>query len=101
MILSVSDREIVTLSDGGLLCLEWSEPEEGVKRHENRLVLFLPGLTGGSDANYARMPCHIANQLGYTAAVMNYRGYAVPLKVSKNVHPCGSLSVTVLSKLML
>lgn len=80
-------RETVTLDDGGILCLDWSEPLHQ-KRDSTKILLFMAGLTGGSRENYATLICHKANTLGYIAVVMNNRGCAdAPLTVgAHNIH---------------
>jgi predicted alpha/beta-fold hydrolase len=84
-VLSVPNRETVTLDDGGTVCLDWTTPKNNERSDPPKIVLFLPGLTGGSNENYAKSICHKATELGYTAVVFNNRGCAdAPLTVSSH-----------------
>jgi predicted alpha/beta-fold hydrolase len=78
------ERETVTLDDGGTVCLDWTTPKNNERSDPPKIVLFLPGLTGGSNENYAKSICHKATELGYTAVVFNNRGCAdAPLTTPK------------------
>ncbi|XP_062520349.1 phospholipase ABHD3-like [Corticium candelabrum] len=70
------ERETVKLADGGTLCLDWTKPSKQQTNGSTKIVLFMAGLTGGSKENYTTRICHKANELGYTAVVMNNRGCA-------------------------
>ena len=47
-------REILKLSDGGEVCLDWLDCEKG-KEGSHPTVLFLPGLTGDSQSEYIKV----------------------------------------------
>lgn len=72
-------REMLTLKDGGEIALDWSE--ENCKEG-SPIILILPGLTGGSQAEYIKCLVKSANSFGARAVVMNNRGLGgVDLKV--------------------
>ena len=74
----------MTLDDGGTLCLDWTTANQQ-RSDPLKIILVLPGLTGGSNENYAKSICHKAIGLGYTAVVFNNRGCAdAPLTVSND-----------------
>lgn len=71
-------REILRLSDGGQVALDWRDAEGSVGT-----VLVLPGLTGGAHADYVRCVCAAARALRLTAVVFSNRGLGgVPLTVT-------------------
>ncbi|XP_046959651.1 phospholipase ABHD3 [Vanessa cardui] len=68
-------REILRLSDGGQVALDWAEIEEETEDGSPRpVMLVLPGLTGGSQADYVRCLVAAARQLGAHCVVFNNRG---------------------------
>lgn len=73
-------RELLTLKDGGELALDWSD---GNCKEDSPLILILPGLTGGSEAEYIKCLIKSANNMGARAVVFNNRGLGgVELKVN-------------------
>lgn len=74
-------REILRLSDGGQVALDWTEgPGEGEDRP---VLLVLPGLTGDSRADYVRCLAAAAHAIGARCVVFNNRGLGgLPLTVS-------------------
>lgn len=64
-------RELLTLSDGGVVALDWLD---GNCALEAPCVLILPGLTGESQAEYIKFLVLAANQAGLRAVVFNNRG---------------------------
>ncbi|KPJ14966.1 Abhydrolase domain-containing protein 3 [Papilio machaon] len=66
-------REVLKLSDGGQVALDWLE--EGEAGTECRAVLLvLPGLTGGAQADYVRCLAAAARRLRAALVVFNNRG---------------------------
>lgn len=64
-------RELLTLSDGGVVALDWLD---GNCALDAPVVLILPGLTGESQAEYIKFLVLAANQAGLRAVVFNNRG---------------------------
>lgn len=64
-------RELLTLSDGGVVALDWLD---GSCSLDAPVVLILPGLTGESQAEYIKFLVLAANQAGLRAVVFNNRG---------------------------
>ena len=64
-------RELLTLSDGGVVALDWLD---GSCTQDAPVVLILPGLTGESQAEYIKFLVLAANQAGLRAVVFNNRG---------------------------
>lgn len=78
-------RELLTLDDGGEIALDWREDN---CEDDSPVILILPGLTGGSDAEYISCLMMAANNIGARVCVFNNRGMGgVALKVnqSKNI----------------
>ncbi|XP_052748782.1 phospholipase ABHD3 isoform X2 [Galleria mellonella] len=70
-------REVLQLSDGGQVALDWAEP--GAEDAEDAggaapVLLVLPGLTGGAHADYVRCLAAAAAALGARCVVFNNRG---------------------------
>ncbi|CAG4972486.1 unnamed protein product [Colias eurytheme] len=73
-------REILRLSDGGQVALDWADAPGAAGDKARPLMLVLPGLTGGSHADYVRCLVAAACQLGAHCVVFNNRGLGgVPL----------------------
>ncbi|KAG7389221.1 hypothetical protein PHYPSEUDO_010779 [Phytophthora pseudosyringae] len=86
-------RQLLDMPDGGVVSLDWAllpghsaksgaTPDgrgsswiEGVDP-TRRTVLLLPGLTGGSPANYIRFTVAKLHQVGWQCVVLNARGCA-------------------------
>ncbi|KAL1123579.1 hypothetical protein AAG570_002655 [Ranatra chinensis] len=66
-------REILTLKDGGEVCLDWLDPYDGCPP-ETPTVIILPGLTGASQANYVKGLALSAKRIGVRTVVFNQRG---------------------------
>jgi predicted alpha/beta-fold hydrolase len=64
-------REILKLSDGGEVALDWLE--DGCPASAP-IVVILPGLTGNSQSQYIRCLVLSANQVKLRTVVFNYRG---------------------------
>ncbi|XP_045780702.1 protein ABHD1 isoform X2 [Maniola jurtina] len=64
-------REVLRLSDGGQVALDWAELDA---RRDRPVLLVLPGLTGGAHADYVRCLVAAARELGAHAVVFNNRG---------------------------
>ena len=66
-----SFREILTLSDGGEVALDWTE-------HNccptSPIVIILPGLTGASQAEYIKCLVYAAKNVGIKCVIFNNRG---------------------------
>ncbi|CAG4962565.1 unnamed protein product [Parnassius apollo] len=75
-------REVLRLSDGGQLALDWLVEEEGEEwvegggtaAAERAVLLVLPGLTGGAHADYVRCLAAAARTLRARLVVYNNRG---------------------------
>ncbi|XP_059050779.1 phospholipase ABHD3 [Achroia grisella] len=66
-------REVLRLSDGGQVALDWAEPGPA-GGGAAPVLLVLPGLTGGADADYARCLVAAAAALGARCVVFSNRG---------------------------
>ncbi|KAG7208805.1 hypothetical protein KM043_014998 [Ampulex compressa] len=64
-------REILTLSDGGEVALDWAE--QGCSS-TSPLVIILPGLTGASQAEYIKCLVSAAKKVGIRCVIFNNRG---------------------------
>ncbi|KAJ6222207.1 hypothetical protein RDWZM_000752 [Blomia tropicalis] len=86
-------REYIRTPDGGQISLDWYDPDASnqecrldskqpysnceSKIHSNYdkpIALFLPGITGCSQAEYLKTLVPLAHNLGYRAVAINYRG---------------------------
>lgn len=81
-VVSQLGREILRLSDGGQVALDWAEEApEGAGGAP--VLLVLPGLTGDSRADYVRCLAAAARTIGARCVVFNNRGLGgLPLTVS-------------------
>ena len=85
---STTDREIVTLDDGGRLALDWAaDLPAQCDKDDAPVLLFLSGITGSSSDNYVKYSMLDGMHHGYRPVVMNYRG-------------CGGITLTVSSLLV-
>lgn len=74
-------RERIDLWDGDFLDIDWS------RIGEKRLVLLCHGLEGSSDATYIRGMVEAANNSGWDAVAMNYRGCSGELnRLARSYH---------------
>ncbi|XP_012233803.1 phospholipase ABHD3 [Linepithema humile] len=64
-------REILTLSDGGEVALDWAEKDCSIT---SPIVIILPGLTGGSQAEYIKCLVSAAKKCGIRCMIFNNRG---------------------------
>ncbi|KZC11941.1 PREDICTED: phospholipase ABHD3 isoform X1 [Dufourea novaeangliae] len=64
-------REILTLSDGGEVALDWAEEGSSVT---SPIVIILPGLTGASQAEYIKCLVSAAKKVGIRCMIFNNRG---------------------------
>lgn len=80
-------RELLQTPDGGQISLDWYDPNcklsacsrsghsfGNVGDRHKPIALFMPGLTGSSQAEYIKTLVPIAFQIGYRPVVINYRG---------------------------
>ncbi|CAB3227424.1 unnamed protein product [Arctia plantaginis] len=65
-------REVLRLSDGGQVALDWVE--NGAIGEPTAVLLVLPGLTGSAEADYVRCIAAAATELGALCVVFNNRG---------------------------
>lgn len=72
-------RELLTLNDGGVVALDWSEDN---CYPTSPIVIIVPGLTGSSQADYLRCILTASKNVGIRCVVFNNRGLGgIPLKV--------------------
>ncbi|KAG6957024.1 hypothetical protein JG687_00010242 [Phytophthora cactorum] len=85
-------RQLLDMPDGGVVSLDWALlPGHSLRSKESdgtgsswiegvdptrRTVLLLPGLTGGSPANYIRFTVAKLHEIGWQCVVLNARGCA-------------------------
>lgn len=71
-------RELLSTPDGGTISVDWYDPVQLGSSlplsFSTPIALFIPGLTGTSDAEYLRLLVPIAHSIGYRVVVVNYRG---------------------------
>ncbi|KAK2725669.1 hypothetical protein QYM36_000241, partial [Artemia franciscana] len=85
-------REIFQLSDGGEVCLDWTEPTRFADSAPRPVVIFLPGLTGHSQSDYIKSLVKAALKVNATAVVFNNRGRGgIGIKTPKTY--CGACSL--------
>lgn len=89
-------REILTLSDGGQVALDWLDQD---RTQDSPVVVVLPGLLGDSQSEYVKHLVTSIVRIGAKAVVFNYRGLAgVELKTPRLYCAC---SVDDLSEVLL
>jgi len=79
-------RELLTLSDGGEVALDYLPVDPASAKQTERpvLVLFLPGLTSSSQSSYVRTLVQALHKAGAAVVVFNTRGSGgVPFKSPK------------------
>ncbi|KAG5320446.1 ABHD3 Phospholipase, partial [Pseudoatta argentina] len=64
-------REILALSDGGEVALDWAEKDCSIT---SPIVVILPGLTGGSQAEYVKCLVSASRKNGIRCVIFNNRG---------------------------
>ena len=96
----VYNREILHLTDGGAIALDWdSGRTEGrsvrylldqqfpTRLHPSSsrqpIILLLPGLTGGSNSKYLCQTVELIRARGWQSAVFNFRGIHEPMRTPK------------------
>jgi predicted alpha/beta-fold hydrolase len=82
------NREIIYSKDQENLALDWgvSENKELFGQSEQKpIIVFLPGLTGGSPSNYIKYTAAKFQSEGYRTVVFNPRGIGIP-QISNSVY---------------
>jgi len=75
-------REILELSDGGEIALDWHRNPKSDTKNRN-IVILLPGVNGDSTNFYCKSVRRDCIAVDYEFVVVNWRGMGgVPLKVS-------------------
>ncbi|XP_050424495.1 phospholipase ABHD3-like isoform X2 [Adelges cooleyi] len=78
------DRELLNLTDGGQVALDFLEPNENSKNGDVT-ILVLPGFGHSSRTGYARAASLALQKSGFRVVVFNYRGIGgVKLKTPKS-----------------
>ncbi|XP_026669734.1 phospholipase ABHD3 isoform X2 [Ceratina calcarata] len=81
-------REILALSDGGEVALDWAE--EGCSA-TSPIVIILPGLTGASQAEYIKCLVSSAKKAGIRCVIFNNRGLGgIGLKTPRTYNAANS-----------
>lgn len=65
-------REVINLSDGGRVAIDWVDSE--LLPPETPVILILPGLTGSSRTDYVRGLATTGKKAGFRCVVFNNRG---------------------------
>lgn len=74
------------MSDGGEVALDWAERDCSVT---SPIVIILPGLTGGSQAEYIKCLVSAAKKCGIRCMIFNNRGLGgMKLKVELKAQLC-------------
>jgi abhydrolase domain-containing protein 1/3 len=71
------EREIIKLSDGGQLALDWQIDHEGglpLRDSARPILACIPGLSGGNDNGYLYSMMRKATENGFKCVVVNFRG---------------------------
>ncbi|KAJ1679694.1 hypothetical protein EV182_001526 [Spiromyces aspiralis] len=70
------ERELVSMSDGGTVGIDWTPSFESVPRDDRPIVVVLHGLTGGSHEYYVRAVAKkfISSPFNFRVVVANFRG---------------------------
>ncbi|XP_065843921.1 phospholipase ABHD3-like [Oscarella lobularis] len=68
-------RETLSGADGGLFCIDWIT-EKGTRslRGRDRIVVVIPGVTGGSEEPYAQHIAAAVIEKGYGCVILTQRG---------------------------
>ncbi|CAG9330306.1 unnamed protein product [Blepharisma stoltei] len=79
------DREILTLECGGTISIDWVHSEN--LKPDSKVLIIVPGLTGGSEAYYIQDLVHLAQSKGFRVAVFHGRGISgTPLTTPRANH---------------
>lgn len=79
------EREILELSDGGEIALDWLIQDQKHFDSRRNIVVVVPGINGDSTKPYVTNLHRTCIASGYDLVVVNWRGMGgVPLKVSKS-----------------
>ena len=72
------EREFFQLKDSGLMSIDWKFP----RQKTNKILLIIPGLSGGSHSEYVRTAVNASSREGFDVGVIHGRGIAgTPIKV--------------------
>ena len=72
------EREFILMKDSGLMSIDWKSP----RQQTGKILLIIPGLSGGSHSEYIRTAVIAAEKEGFDVGVIHGRGIAgTPLKV--------------------
>jgi predicted alpha/beta-fold hydrolase len=72
------EREFIQLKDSGLMSIDWKSP----RQKTDKILLIIPGLSGGSHSEYIRTAVLAASDEGFDVGVIHGRGIAgTPIKV--------------------
>ncbi|KAK4262949.1 hypothetical protein QN277_028436 [Acacia crassicarpa] len=67
-------RQCIHTKDGGVVALDWVSGDDRLFPPNSPILILLPGLTGGSEASYARHLLVRARSKGWRVVVFNNRG---------------------------
>ncbi|KAI9092336.1 hypothetical protein K1719_027836 [Acacia pycnantha] len=67
-------RQCIHTKDGGVVALDWVSGDDRLFPPNSPVLILLPGLTGGSEASYARHLLVTARSKGWRVVVFNNRG---------------------------
>ncbi|CAJ0939109.1 unnamed protein product, partial [Mesorhabditis belari] len=94
------EREIVDLSDGGCLAIDWLNPKNN--QQQAPIIIMLPGMTSSThDCAYILYSAKLANRKGYRVVVVNPRGLGgIPLKTARTYNPSKTDDLDIVVKLI-
>lgn len=73
------EREFYLMKDSGLMSIDWKSP----RPKTDKILLIVPGLSGGSHSEYIRTAVVAASNEGFDVGVIHGRGIAgTPVKVT-------------------
>ncbi|XP_054825459.1 embryogenesis-associated protein EMB8-like isoform X1 [Prosopis cineraria] len=67
-------RQCIRTKDGGVVAVDWVSGDDRLLPPDSPVLILLPGLTGGSEASYARHLLIRARSKGWRVVVFNNRG---------------------------
>eukprot|EP01105_Mastigella_eilhardi_P027532 TRINITY_DN8528_c0_g1_i1.p1 TRINITY_DN8528_c0_g1~~TRINITY_DN8528_c0_g1_i1.p1 ORF type:complete len:414 (-),score=104.23 TRINITY_DN8528_c0_g1_i1:62-1234(-) len=82
-------RELLRLSDGGQIALDWDDEADHGEAREKPVVLVEHGMNGGSKDNYVRHFILEARRAGMRCVVVNYRGVAGSTLLTGKIYSAG------------